>query len=185
MFFSCVYVSFFPFIYLFFPFLYVTKLFKIRYLCNALAHAPVYSCTCVYASVCVMRVDVITYTYLARIPLVYERVAYDFFFGYYYICICMYVCTYPHVCVFIYVCMCVWIPTCQSIGTEEWTKTERNETIAKEGSRQAASSSSTPGLETELARGPFRSTPPRLFSHYYLPSQPIPQTSPLQPPRTP
>lgn len=36
------------------------------------------------------------------------------------------------------------------------TKTERNETIAKEGSRQAASSSSTPGLETELARGPLR-----------------------------
>lgn len=84
-------------------------------------------------------------------------------------------------CVFIYVC----VPTCQSIGTEEWTKTERNETIAKEGSRQAASSSSTPGLETELARGPFRSTPPRLFSLYNLPNQPIPQTTSLQPPRTP
>lgn len=103
------------------------------------------------------------------------------------IIIYVYVCMSVRIrtCVFIYVCMCVWVPTCQSIGTEEWTKTERNETIAKEGSRQAASSSSTPGLETELARGPFRSTPPRLFSLYYLPSQPIPQTSPLQPPRTP
>lgn len=38
---------------------------------------------------------------------------------------------YIYVCVLVYVC----VSTCQSIGTEEWTKTERNETIAKEGSR--------------------------------------------------
>jgi len=58
--------------------------------------------------------------------------------------VCRYICGY-----ILYVYMSI---------NRNWrgTKTERNETIAKEGSRQAASSSSTPGLETELARGPLR-----------------------------
>lgn len=73
------------------------------------------------------------------------------------------------------------------------TKTERNETIAKEGSRQAASSSSTPGLETELARGPLRRaretpvddplnvpSPPRRFVVTLFSAQPPSVSLPLR-----
>lgn len=83
------------------------------------------------------------------------------------VCVCVYMCMYVYIRAYVRACVCMYlyVPryaiiyytcTCQSIGTEEELKTERNETIAKEGSRQAASSSSTPGLETELARGSLR-----------------------------
>ena len=139
-----LYTDFFRFFYLsfffFFPPFIITwpnYIFKKSCPLYALAHASVYVCIrviCVYMQVYTWweltwsRTYMVACIYIYIYSPVYERVARNLFKIYYY-----YACIRICVCVCTRVCICV--STCQSIGTEEWTKTERNETIAKEGSR--------------------------------------------------
>lgn len=122
-----------------YPVLFIIIIFSFFFSFNRRTTLYVFPKCVMRARVCYnvhIRIYVLTCTYIS---FIYPYALLPSFFFSYVCKICIYM--------FIYMYTSV---------NRNWrgTKTERNETIAKEGSRQATSSSSTPGLETELARGP-------------------------------